>query len=461
LLLAASPATFADCAVTDHPRPCAGGFNLAGVEPGKMMKFLPRTLRAANGGDTSGNHRLRLRIRSLSRVVTVLVFCLVLLPAVSHAAENEWLIIDTHIDAPFRMHLAGTDPSGPVPTGDFDYPRAVAGGLGTAFMSIFIPSDVDAKGDGLPLAHSLIDRVENLARTHPQKFTLVTCPRDAERAHQRGLLGLAMGMENGGPIGDNLTHLRQLHQRGVRYISLAHGKANVLSDSSYDQERRWKGLSQAGRAVIREMNNLGILVDVSHLSDDAFWHVLDETTVPPIASHSSMRHFIPGFERNMDDRMVNALVARGGVVQINVGSGFLTQRAHAWEETFKPQFTAFKASVPAPDAAATKAFVDAYRARNPYPYATLDDVIDHIDHVVSLAGINGAGIGSDFDGVGDTLPIGLKSVADYPNLIEALRKRGYSRRAIRKVMGGNLLRTWMTVERYASEHGTRPQCSVK
>jgi len=394
-------------------------------------------------------------------VLLAMTLGLSLLPAATFAAKAEWLIVDTHIDTPFSMHLTGTDPSGPVATGDFDHPRAVAGGLGTAFMSIFIPPDVDAKGEGLPLAHSLIDRVENLAKQHPQKFALVTCPHDAERAHKRGLIGLAMGMENGGPIGDNLTHLRQLHQRGVRYISLAHGKSNVLSDSSYDLQRRWKGLSQAGRAAIREMNNLGILVDVSHLSDDAFWHVLDETTVPAIASHSSMRHFIPGFERNMDDRMVTALVDRGGVVQINVGSGFLTRKAHEWEKAFRPGFTAFRARSPAPDAAATRAFIDEYRARNPYPYATLDDVIDHIDHVVSLAGINGVGIGSDFDGVGDTLPIGLKSVADYPNLIEALKRRGYSKRAIRKIMGGNLLRTWMTVERYASERGTRPMCSLQ
>jgi len=394
-------------------------------------------------------------------LLLALTLCLPLLPTATSAAKAEWLIVDTHVDTPFSMHLTGTDPSGPVATGDFDHPRAVAGGLGTAFMSIFIPPDADAKGEGLPLAHSLIDRVENLARQHPQKFALVTCPYDAERARKRALIGLAMGMENGGPIGGNLTHLRQLHQRGVRYISLAHGKTNVLSDSSYDLQRRWNGLSPAGRAVIREMNNLGILVDVSHLSDAAFWHVLDETTVPVIASHSSMRHFTPGFERNLDDRMVNALVDHGGVVQINVGSGFLTRKAHEWEKAFRPGFTAFRAQSPAPDAAATRAFIDEYRIRNPYPYATLDDVIDHIDHVVNLAGINGVGIGSDFDGVGDTLPVGLKSVADYPNLIEALKRRGYSKRAIRKIMGGNLLRTWSTVERYASERGTRPMCSLK
>ncbi len=379
----------------------------------------------------------------------------------SEAIAADVLIIDTHIDAPIRMHLSGTDPAAGVPEANFDYARAVTGGLGTGFMAIFIPPDIDAAGDGLPLAHKLIDKVEGLAKENPDKFTLVTCPYDVKKAQKRGLIGLAMGMENGGPLRGGLDGLRQMHERGVRYVSLAHGKSNPLSDSSYDKERRWEGLSQEGRALIREMNILGMLVDVSHLSDDAFWHIMEETNVPAIASHSSMRHFIPGFERNMDDRMVTTLVARGGVVQINVGSGFLTRKARDWEETFKVAAAKhFEGQKLAPMDPAVKTFATNYRTQNPYPYATLDDVVDHIDHVMNLAGINGVGIGSDFDGVGDTLPVGLKSVADYPNLIEALKKRGYSKRAIRKVMGENMLRTWLRVERYASEHGTPPRCAL-
>ena len=270
-----------------------------------------------------------------------------------------------------------------------------------------------------------------------------------------------MGMENGGPIGANLEHLRQLHSRGVRYIGLAHSRANVLADSSYDTEKKHGGLTQAGRAMVREMNLLGIMVDVSHLSDDGFWNVLSESSTPVIASHSSMRHFIPGFERNLDDRMVAAIVEDGGVVQINVGSSFLTAAARQYETGL---MTAVKAELVArnlaPDSPDVKTFVTRYRTENPYPFATIDDVIDHIDHVVKIGGINGVGIGSDFDGVGDTLPTGLKSVADYPNLINGLRERGYSRRAVRKIMGENLLRTWRTVERFASEHGTRPRCTL-
>ena len=167
--------------------------------------------------------------------------------------------------------------------------------------------------------------------------------------------------------------------------------------SSYDTEKRHGGLSQTGRAVVREMNLLGIMVDVSHLSDDAFWNVLSESKTPVIASHSSMRHFIPGFERNMDDRMVEAIVGRGGVVQINVGSGFLTSAARQYEAGL---MTTVKAEVVArglaPDSPDIKTFITSYRTQHPYPYATIDDVIDHIDHVVKVAGINGVGIGSDF-----------------------------------------------------------------
>lgn len=373
----------------------------------------------------------------------------------------EYIIIDTHIDAPYRLYKAPTDLGIRSTEGQFDYPRAMAGGLGTGFMSIFIPADVDAAGNGLPLAFQLIDLVDETVRKNPDKFIQATCPNDVIVARKRGLVGLAMGMENGGPIGANLERVHQLHNRGVSYIGLAHSKPNLLADSSYDTDKKNGGLSQAGRAVVREMNLLGIMVDVSHLSDDAFWNVLSESSTPVIASHSSMRHFIPGFERNMDDRMVAAIVKQGGVVQINVGSGFLTPAARQYETGL---MTAVKAEVAArglaPDSPDIKAFITSYRTQNPYPYATIDDVIDHIDHVVKIGGINGVGIGSDFDGVGDTLPTGLKSVADYPNLIKGLRERGYSKRAVRKIMGENLLRTWRTVERYASKHGTRPRCTL-
>jgi membrane dipeptidase len=189
-------------------------------------------------------------------------------------------------------------------------------------------------------------------------------------------------------------------------------------------------------------------VDVSHLSDDAFWQVLDVSASPVIASHSSARHFTPGWERNMSDEMIKALADHGGVIQINFGSGFIAKAARNYDE---PKFAAARAWLEKnPDktfADMTTEWLPAYTAKaGPYPYASLDDVLDHFDHVVALVGVDHVGIGSDYDGVGDSLPTGLKDVSAYPNLIEGLLKRGYSEEDIGKILGENLLRVWAEVE---------------
>ncbi len=371
------------------------------------------------------------------------------------------IIVDTHIDVPYRLHKAWADVSQTTDGGDFDYPRAKAGGLDAAFMSIYIPATVDAEGNGLKLADELIDSVEKLAAASPDKFAVATCPSDVLKARRKGLIALPMGMENGGPIGDDLNILRALHRKGIRYITLAHSKSNSLSDSSYDPERQWNGLSNAGRAAVREMNRLGMMVDVSHLSDEAIWHVLSESKSPVIASHSSLRHFTPGWERNLSDTLVQEIGERGGVVQINFGSDFLTAEARAWSDAAHTARVAFmKAGNLSADSPLVKDFRDQYRADHPYPYATVDDVLDHIDRAVQLASIDGVGIGSDYDGVGDTLPIGLKDVGGYPRLIDGLKGRGYSNRAIRNIMGDNVLRVWRNVYETGISHGTRPRCRL-
>ncbi|MCP5180099.1 MAG: membrane dipeptidase [Pseudomonadales bacterium] len=389
-----------------------------------------------------------------------LIACTLALCVPGHAVPDRGLlIVDTHIDAPIRQAMQPVDLGSETGDRQFDLPKARRGGLTAGFMSIFIPATVDAAGGGEAMANQLIDSVETLVSEHPRDLTLATCPNDVVQAGRRGLIALPMGLENGGFIGDDLNRLRALHMRGIRYLSLAHAKSNALADSSYDTKRPWKGISAAGQRVIHEMNLLGIMVDVSHLSDDAFWMVLDESAVPVIASHSATRHLVPGFERNIDDRMIAAIADAGGVVQVNVGSDFISAKAREYADRSTAAARAY-ATENGLDARAPEMqrFRDDWRAAHPYPYATLDDVVAHIDHVVHVAGINAVGIGSDFDGVGDTLPIGLKTVADYPNLVAALEQRGYSRRAIRKVMGENLLRVWRQVERYASLHATRPRC---
>jgi len=364
------------------------------------------------------------------------------------------LLTDTHIDVPYRLHEGWVDVTGPAPDGQFDYPRAVKGGLDLPFMSIYTPAEMEKEGGSFQLANELIDSVEAIAARAPDKFMLVRSLTDANRARESGRIGLAMGMENGSPIDNKIENVRFFADRGIRYITLAHSLSNQICDSSYDDNHPWGGLSPFGKKVIAEMNRVGIMVDISHVSDDAFWQALEVTKVPVIASHSSARHFTPGFERNMSDDMIVALAKNGGVIQINWGSSFLTEKANAWWNEMKDARDAWlKQNGYSEHGAEAEQFQKDYREKNPFPYATLSEVVDHFDHVIKLAGIDYVGIGSDFDGVGDSLPIGLKDVSDYPNLVAEFLRRGYTETDIAKILGGNLLRVWAEVEAYAQQNG--------
>ena len=370
------------------------------------------------------------------------------------------LIIDTHIDVPYRLYKGMVDVSVAAEDGQFDYPRARAGGLDALFMSIYIPADVDAAGTATEFADGLIDSVEALAAQAPDKFAMATCAADIVTIKDSGRIAFPMGMENGGPIAGSFETLAHFAGRGIRYITLAHSKSNHISDSSYDEDERWSGLSDFGRTLIPEMNRQGVMVDVSHITDKAFWQVLELTEVPVIASHSSLRHFTPGFHRNMSDDMVAALSENGGVVQINFGSSFLTAEARTYStaatDAFKAMLVERQLEADDPQVAS---FAESYRSEHPYPYATIDDVLDHIDRAVELAGIDHVGLGSDYDGVGDSLPLELKDVSQYPNLVAGLLERGYSQEDIAKVLGGNLMRVWLEVEAFATASGNPPMCT--
>ena len=366
---------------------------------------------------------------------------------------SETIIIDTHIDVPYRLNHEWEDVSAATEKGDFDYPRAVAGGLNAPFMSVYTPAQYDGTPKAKAHAEEMIAIVEKIAAVSPDKFRVATSVADVEKAFADGVIALPMGMENGSPISDDLANLDYFYERGIRYITLAHSKSNSISDSSYDVTRQWNGLSDFGRDVVKHMNDLGILVDISHVSDDAFWQVVEIAAVPPIASHSSARHFTPGFERNMSDEMIKALANKGGVIMINYGSSFLTEEANKYGPARDEAYLKYLADNGLEDSTDLKEqFEKGYLEENPYPYATVDDVLDHIDYVVKLAGVDYVGIGSDYDGVGDSLPVGLKDVSSYPNLIEGLLKRGYSEADIKKILSGNLLRVWRTAEAYAAAH---------
>jgi len=364
---------------------------------------------------------------------------------------QETIIVDGHIDVPYRVKNKWVDVTKGTEGGDFDYPRAVKGGLNAPFMSIYVPASLDNSPESTQLAHLLIDSVEAIVSRAPDKFAIAKSTSDVKAHFDKGLISLPMGMENGSPIQGDLSNLKAFYERGIRYITLAHSQSNHISDSSYDLRRQWKGLSPFGKTLVTEMNNIGIMLDISHVSDDAFYQVIELTKVPVIASHSSLRRFTPGFERNMNDDMVKALGENGGVIMINFGSSFVTKEAGKWRAGLTQ---ARKAVIEAEgeDSPKLDNFEAKYRQTVAYPYSTLDEVLDHIDHVVALVGIEHVGIGSDYDGVGDSLPIGLKDVASFPNLVQGLLDRNYSRADIEKILSGNLLRVWAQVEAYASTH---------
>lgn len=368
------------------------------------------------------------------------------------------LILDSHIDVPYRLwsqHLEGLeidDISGPT-NGDFDFIRARKGGLNVPFFSIYLPASTEEDGTSHKMANDLIDMIEDIVTLYPEKFLLIKSVDDLSSLTNKNIVGIALGMENGAPIQGDLSRVEYYYDRGIRYITLTHSKTNHISDSSYDENIQWYGLSEFGKTLIEEMNRVGLMIDISHVNDEAFYQAIELSQVPVIASHSSLRHFTPGFERNVDDAMLNKLAEKGGVLQINFGSSFISQRPRDYMDLMN-NFLELKFGQ-GREGVSEEVINEARKeffSKNKYPYATLDEVLDHFDRVINLVGVDHVGIGSDYDGVGDTLPIGLKDVSSYPSLIEGFLERGYSREDIDKILGGNLIRVWKEVEEYANRN---------
>jgi membrane dipeptidase len=380
------------------------------------------------------------------------------LRAYADTLAHRFIIIDGHVDLPYRMNVAGfmikkevMDVS--VETeGNFDYPKAKRGGLDAPFMSIYVPSKYQQTGGAKELADSLIDLTQRLTVKFPHLFASANSPTEVQANFEKGLVSLPMGMENGAPIGDELSNVEYFYNRGIRYITLTHSTNNQICDSSYDQTRLWNGLSPFGREVVKEMNRVGIMVDISHVSDSTFYQVVGMTDVPVIASHSSCRHFTPDFERNMSDDMIKRLAENGGVICINFGSRFLSKESQDKFEAMSTHLTNYRAENQLNgDDPAYQAYAKQY-ALDAGVFEDVEMVVNHIDRVVELAGIDFVGLGSDFDGVGDSLPIGLKDASMYPNVIYEMMKRGYSEEDIEKVCYKNVFRVWNAVEQAAEKN---------
>ena len=349
--------------------------------------------------------------------------------------QQSVLLIDTHNDVTSRTVRGfdiGTDAAN-FPgheAGLTDLARLRQGGVGAVFFAAYVAPEYAKDKTAAHRALDMIDTVRHdIVALHPNNFTLATSAAEIEAAHRQGKIAALIGIEGGHAIEDDPRLLRDFYALGVRYITLTHTNTNNWADSSGDMRDRavkhHDGLTDLGRDIIAEMNRLGMMVDISHVADKTFWDALAVSRAPLIASHSSCRS-IANVPRNMTDEMIVALAKKGGVVQINFNCGFLSQKsADAYEDQRRRGVKE--------------------GAMKEYP-ATLTDVVEHIDHVVKIAGIGAVGIGSDFDGVTCT-PAGLDDVSKFPNLTRALLEKGYSTEDIRKIYGGNTLRLMRAVER--------------
>ena len=359
---------------------------------------------------------------------------------------KKFLIADTHIDLPDWLYDEWYDVT-QLSKGEIDYPRAIKGGLDVAFMSIYTSPSLEGTGKSKVKADSMMSLVHKMVSTWPEKFYFIRSTSEIQANLNQNKILLTMGMENGSPIENNLNNLKEFYDKGVRYITLAHYKWNHICDSANDPEIKWNGLSPFGEEVVREMNGLGIIVDISHVSDRTFYDVMKLSKAPVIASHSCCRFFTPGYERNMSDEMIKVLAKKGGVIQIAFASFFLREDIYQKYTTGEDHIKKYLKdnSIKSGTDSAWK-YEENYWKENPLPSATAKDVANQIDHVKNLVGIDYVGLGSDFNGVGGLLPVGLEDVSKYPNLVYELLVRGYTDEEIQKILGGNLLRVWKQVE---------------
>jgi membrane dipeptidase len=380
--------------------------------------------------------------------------------------QKSAIVIDTHADTPQRFVDENFDLGDPLNGGNFNLETARKGNLGAEFFSIWV-DPVPNKDHFARRTLILIDAVKQQVARHPDQVMFVTSPDGIELAHREHKLAVLMGIEGGHSIEDSLALLRDYYALGVRYMTLTWANSNGWADSSGDVDdtsvpHTKEGLTEFGKDVVYEMNRLGMMVDISHVSDRTFYRTLVITRAPVIASHSSARALCDS-PRNMTDDMLRAVAnsggpnSKGGVVQVNFYSGFLSQSYRDAQKAIKPEMEKAVQELKdkynaenkeAPDAEISKL---QRRFADRVPRPPLSVLIDHIDHIAKVAGVDHVGLGSDFDGVSGQLPEGLDSPADLPKITVALMQRGYSAEDCRKILGGNLLRVFREVEKVSKE----------
>jgi len=365
--------------------------------------------------------------------------------------HREAIVVDTHSDVTSRMLDEGFDIGRRASDGHMDIPRMKEGGIDAQFFAIYVAARYAREGGSARRALDMIDVVYRALEQYPNDLELALSAEDIRRIARAGKIAVLMGIEGGHAIEDSLGALRMFYRLGVRYMTLTHTNTNNWADSSGDQPRH-NGLTEFGRQVVREMNRLGMLVDISHVSDKTFFDVLETTRAPVIASHSSARA-LTNIPRNMSDEMLRALARNGGVVMVNFGSSFVdqsyTEAVAQRRERLRPQLEALRARY-ANDPVRLRQETERLFREHPVPRPPLSRLIDHIDHIVKVAGIDHVGLGSDFDGV-ESLPEGLDDCSKLPLITYELLKRGYSESDIKKILGENFLRVFARAEEVARQ----------
>lgn len=346
------------------------------------------------------------------------------------------LLIDAHNDVAMKT-IKGFDIGKASAKGSTDIPRLKAGNVGATFFAAYVPGRMARQKTAAAYARRAIQSIRNdVIGRYPETFVLARTADEILAARKQGKIAALIGLEGGHAIEDSVKILREFYDVGVRYMTLTHSNTNNWADSSGDKSGRHGGLNALGRDIVREMNRLGMIVDISHVADDTFWDVLEVSQAPVFASHSSCRALSKA-PRNMTDDMIRALAKKGGVIQINIACDFLSEKVRTDRPMDKKKVNA-KYGDNQDD---LRIAVESQFTR-----ATMADVVAHIDHVVKIAGIDAVGIGSDFDGI-DCTPIGLEDVSKFPNLTRALLEKGYTEVQIRKIYGENTLRLLREVER--------------
>jgi membrane dipeptidase len=420
--------------------------------PSSLLSFsalliLPSAIALAQGNGTSG------------------------ISARARAIHDSAIVVDTHADTPQRFldenfDIGSTDPKD---IGHISLDKARAGNLGAEFFSIWVEPETN-KGQFAKKTFDLIDSVYEQTALHPDRMTMAFSIEDIERAHKQRKLAALMGIEGGHSIENDIHLLRNFYRLGVRYMTLSWSNTNEWADSSGDindpKIEHHNGLTDFGKQVVLEMNRLGMIVDISHVADKTFWDAIATSKAPVIASHSSARALCNA-PRNMTDDMLKAVAKNDGVVDVNFFSGFLDQNYwNAAQAQRKEQDVATQAYLDKLKVEGKLvSFVDEDRITREWmakiPRPPFQALIDHIDHIAKVAGVDHVGLGSDFDGVSGSTPEGMDSAADLPKITQALLDRGYSAEDIHKILGGNVLRVFREVERVRREMQSQHAASDK